>query len=863
MGSVQDMVDKVERMGQPALALTDHGVMAGAIRLYKLCRKAGIEPFPGEEFYLVKSMEPEDRENRYHLGLLALDQRGFEGLVKLSSHSHTPDRFHRKPLVTFGDLSDFGQEYGDHVALTTGCYFGLPTQMLINAGFPEALRVVRWYASLFPHTFIELQNHNVEREDQSDREIVAHLAKIAHELGLPVVAGQDAHYCDRRAKFAHDMMKEISYHGVDGDDFKFPGDSYHLATAKWVRKHYDDETWLHVEEGHGHLLDLHKLKLPELDNYKFHVPSANELWSLERLAKLGLSKKHLDVVDTYEKRLAHELDVIKQMGFEEYFLLVRKITEWCRNEGIIINARGSVNGSLVAYALGITNVDPLQWDTSFHRFLSLDRQKPPDIDLDIESGRRADVIEYVRSLFPSAVQIGTYGRLGMQEDDEGNEKGSLFVQYKGAMTRRYKARGEVWDGRIDPEHADAMKLLTLLDVRRGPSTHAAGLVLPGDELPIEKYLATMLVGGKNGTTVTQAVMEDVEDAGYVKLDLLGVKALDTIGRCLSLIDKPRGELQWIKFDDRKAMTLLRSGKTMGVFQFEGPSTMRGARKMKVKSTLDCILCLALFRPAMMNSGMTDRYLACRESGKPQKVPQLLERLLDVTLGVPVFQEQVIDIMRAVDLPYEDLNEILKAVKASNDKINEYAAATFKKIGPKFRKLAVAKGMSLSEAKFAWQMVKDFKEYGFNRAHATAYGIMGYQAGYLKAHYPLEFMCATLDTWAGTPKERQYINEARRLKIPIVKADVNYSGVGWAIDRSRRTESLRRGLVTIKGVGHAAAKAIVDDREAHGVYTDLADLIERLPARPVSGGKEYAKTGELNGVLGKLRDAGALRSLEDQ
>jgi DNA polymerase-3 subunit alpha len=313
-------------------------------------------------------------------------------------------------------------------------------------------------------------------------------------------------------------------------------------------------------------------------------------------------------------------------------------------------------------------------------------------------------------------------------------------------------------------------------------------------------------------------------------------------------------------DDRKACTLLRSGKTAGVFQYEGGSTARGARQMKVRTTYDACICLALFRPAMMNSGMTERYLEQRALGEAQEVPTLIAPLLEDTFGVPVFQEQVIDIMRRVNLPYDLLNKVLKAVKASNGKIGEYALDTFNEVGPKFFKLAIAAGMTKDEARFSWQMVKEFSDYGFNKAHAVSYGLMSYVSGYLKAHHPLEFMCAVLDTWAGSPKERMYIAEARRLKIPIVKSDVNHSLTGWAIDPTRRTPSLRRGLITIKGIGQAASNAIVGERLANGPYESIEDMIQRLPARPVSGGKDYVATGTLSGVFSTLAEAGALRSI---
>lgn len=881
MGTVEQMVATAVRRSQPALALTDHGVMAGAIRLYKECRRVGIAPFPGEEFYVVPDVEAHKEESaanrkmklpapkRYHIGLLALNQTGFKGLIRLSSRSHERERFYKKPLIDFQDLAELSQGAAKGVALTTGCYFGLPIQMMVEHGDPAAAkRIIEMYARWFPYTFVELQNHKIDHDDititrkfqiKSDAEIVAVMMDVADELGLPVVAGQDSHYCEMKDKPAHNMMKSICYHGGEGEDFAFPGDSFHMASTRWVKKHYLDSQWDRIEEGHERLLDLNKLRLPELDKYQFHVPEVSKAADskLERMVNAGMHKLGFDLWQHYIDRAKKELLVIKQMGFANYFLVVEDVTTWCRKSGIIVNARGSANGSLVCFILGITEVDPIQWKTSFDRFLSLDRKKPPDIDLDIESSRRIEVIDYVRSKFPSMVHQGTYSRLGITEEEDGfggQDRGSVFVQYRAAQARRGGNPAS-----IPAQDREALQQLASLRVRKAPGVHSAGLVLPGKGLAINDYLATMLVAS-SGTTVTQSVMEDVEDAGYCKLDLLGLRTLETLSNCLELIGKKRGDLSWIPFDDKKATQLLRSGATDGVFQFEGYATRKGGKQMQVRSTLDAIFCLALYRPALMNGGQTERYVQHRKAKTRETLHPIIDRIMDDTRGVPIFQEQVMDIMRAIQMPYEDLNDLMKAVKASNDKIEAYAQDTFDRIKPLFVRLACQAGMDKPEAEEAWRIVMDFSDYGFNRAHATSYGLMAYKSAYLKAYYPLEYMAALMTTWAGTDKEKVYITEARRLNITIIRPDVNNSGLAWTVDKSRKTPSLRKGLLTIKGIGYSAAQAIVGEREANGPYKDLHDFIERLPARPVSGGREYDKTGELKGVMKVLRDAGALRCI---
>jgi DNA polymerase III subunit alpha len=872
-GTVEGMVEKAAALDQPALALTDHGNMAGAIRLYKQCQKHGITAFPGSEMYLVRSVsDPAQKENRFHLGLLALDATGFKTLVRLSSLSHKRERFHRKPLIDLSDLASLSEEgLSKHFALTTGCYFGLVQQTLVKEGPRKARRIVEMYARWFPNTVVEVQNHWVDHHDgYTDLDICDELISIARTLGLPVVATQDSHYLEKSEQMAHDLMKDICYFG-DGEDNHFPGDSYHLCDVEWVKSHYDMKRhWRYCEEGYAYLLDLNKLRLPALDKYKFRVPKVHENGQrrIDHLCRRKLFNEAKQAVEwgkhadraAYTDRLNYELEVISKMGMANYFLLVKEVTDWCRQHEVVVNARGSANGSLVCYLLGITNVDPLQWGTSFDRFISLDRQKPPDIDLDVESTSRDLVIEHLRAKFPTMVNIGTYSRIGFsnqkEEDGTGEDSGSVVVQYMAAMRRKHKD----FNGTIDPFHRAPLNDLCDMAVRKAPGAHAAGYVLPGDKMPIDAYLATQLIPS-SGTTVTQAVMEDVDEAGYVKLDVLGLRSLRTVSMTLEQVGIKLDDIPW---DDKDACKLLRSGKGAGIFQFDGWSTAKGGRQMGVKSTKDAIICLALYRPAMMAGGQTERYLANRKAPRAaERLPALFDDILKDTCWVPVFQEQIMAICRTLGMAYEDWNELLKAVKASNDKIGQYAVDVMSRIMPIFQQLCEDKGMTDEEAKITWDSVVGFTDYGFNRAHATSYGIMAYRSAYLKAHHPLEYMQALLDTWAGTDKERQYLVEARRLGITIARPDVTASDVSWTVDE--RPMTLRKGLLSIRGIGLAAAETIVAIRTSKwgtsgGAWEDMTEFIEDMPPRPVSGGKDYAKNGSLCGVMRTLRDAGALTSL---
>ena len=878
IGSVDAMVKKADDDGRPAMSLTDHGHMAGSLQLYKATAKLGMTAFPGSELYVVTDVnDPLGKEKRWHMGMLALNFDGYKTMVALSSRSYQRDRFHRKPLVDFGDLAELHESGASaNVAVSTGCYSGMVIQTLLEHGPSHAIKMTKMMASWFPHTFIELQCHGINEPGYREDDINEALIYIADKTSLPIMLGADAHYCEPHHQGAHDMMKRICYFG-DTDDYKFSGGPYHIHTVKEAAAPWPKKIWDRFEEGHGALLDLNTLRMPALDTYKFHVPSVSKTPNkdLRRRCKSGLK----DLVSTtglpkrietgeqlteadYLERITEEMHVIATMGFSDYFLIWLEIVEWCYENDAVINARGSVNGCLVAYLLGISNVDPLEWGTSFGRFLSLDRKKPPDIDMDIESRSRDRVIGHIRKKFPTLVGIGTWSKIGIteQEDEYGGEdKGSVFVQYMSAMRRK---KGANFNGKVAPRDRGPLNDLAELDARKSMGAHAGGYVLGTDDHPVSDYLATALIAS-SGTIVTQAPMDDVEDAGYVKLDLLGLTGLETVSDAQKRLGNRVNDWSWIPWDDKAACRLLSSGKTDGIFQFEGWSTCKGAMEMQIKSTMDAVMCLALYRPALMAGGQTQTYLENRgkpKSERPYQLHPFFDTFLDITDGVPVFQEQVMELCAAVGLPYELWNDLMKAVKASNDKIGEYALKTMNRVEPVFIQCCEDSGVPEDDANDVWAAIMGFTDYGFNRAHATSYGHMSYRCAYMKMHKPLEYMESLLSAWAGTKKEPMYITEARRMSIKVARPNINTSGVVWAID-AVRDKTLRKGFTTIHGVGFTAAQSIVDNRPDGGWGT-MAELVDSVPARPVSGGGNWKKTGVPNGVLGALHQAGALADFPD-
>lgn len=875
MTPVKDMVQRVIDNKQPGMALTDHGNMSGAFQLYKGLRKAGLLPFPGMEAYLVSDVNDKTAK-RYHVTMFALTTEGYYGLVRLTTSSHQRANYHYKPLLDLATLKKASDEgLLDGVVATSGCWFGWVQQSMEehpDDPWPTMVRRAKVLASIFPHFYIEAQHHNQSGDDS----IVQVLHQLAVRCGLPFVITQDAHYCDAKQSKLHSLMKGLAYGGEPGD-VSFPGDSYHLASTNWIRAHYvGDErlesAWEDAESTYGFLIDNHAVKLPFLDTYQYHVPqiARKPHAMLVQLAKDGLAVMQADgllpesLPKRYSTRLSNELDVIGKLGMSDYFLMIADVCQWCRANDIFINARGSANGSLVCYLLGITEIDPLKWNTMFERFMSLDRERPPDIDVDIEHDRRQDVIDYLASKYET-VRIGTYMRLGYQEDDDGGH-GSIFVSFLASERRRlgpeeyalkYKAVKSLDDLKVMKGTKFVNDLMALGDITvyRSPGVHAAGILLGTEDHPIEGMMPLMLIPSSE-TLVTQMVMDDCEDGGWIKVDFLGLRTLSVVHRTMRLI----GMSSWndIPLDDADTLKLIRQGRTnTGIFQLEGWTAAKGCREVGVKSVRDCILINALYRPATINAGHVDTYLRNRKDKSRIHVPHaLFEPILRDTYGIPVYQEQVLDMLRALGFPTIELNKMLKAIKASNDKITA-AEATFTALKSRFMSLSAKAGLTTEEADESWDFISTFSDYSFNRAHATAYGLLGYRTAWLKLHHPLEYHTALLDVWGGSNKESQYVVETRRMGVRILPADVNVSGASWTLDKQRK--AIRRGLLSIKGVGEKAAMEIA----ANAPYSCIEDLIARTDSRAVTGGKNYPI--ELKGTIAALQAAGALRSLtgEDQ
>lgn len=888
--NVGDMVAQAKAWGQPAMALTDHGSMSGTVQLYKAGKLHGVQVFPGFEGYLVRDVDDKEAP-RHHFGLLATDLRSFRALAAFSSLSHTRPNFHKFPRHDLANLADLADSPAvGELVLLTGCYFGLAQQTLVEKGAAAARRVVEMYARWFPNTVVEIQSHDIEHPSGlTDLDIATELAGIADSLGLPVVATQDSHYLKPSHKAAHSAMKRMVYRG--GDVNEFPGDSFHFASTEWVQGHYTKRLWDKSEEGHAFVLGLHDLEMPALDSFKAFVPR------MSRTPKEDLRQKVYDglytfigqqgiptsEMDKYKNRLLHELTIVNKLGYADYFLHVLEIVEFCHRNEIVVEARGSANSSLVCYCLGITSVDPLQYDLLFERFMSLDRQKPPDIDLDVEDVRRQEVVGMLKSKY-KAVAIGNYSKLGSRDDDD---RGSILTSYNAYM--RSQTSPAAFNARFGKEIAsiaqireinrkdyEGVRRLAKLPAHRSYGVHASGLLLAGGDVKIEDYVPTMLVASSD-TIVSQYTMDDVEQVGFLKDDILGQRTLWVMARCQQLMGRgKKDDFSWIPMDDPATCTALSEGRVHnGIFQFEGYAMAKGAQTMGIKNTFDCVLAAALFRPACMESGITDLYLRRRASRALRsnlRYPHpAFEQSLKSTYGCVLFQEQVLQIMRGLGLDYAGINTFFKIVKDSGKGATDRNRGRAAEVKTQWNE--ICKTNQIKDPEGAWHYIEGYIKYGFGKAHATGYGVRSYRCGYLKTHFPLEFMSAALESVAGRSikpdKEALYSREARRLQIRLLPPDIQVSGAKWTMDPRRK--AITKGLGSIRGLGAGKAVAIVEARPKGG-WDSVQHLAESLPTAILTGKNDYldmaaGKTkrdgtprGGWIGVMKALKENGALESL---
>lgn len=845
LSKIDELVAQAKTFEMPALALTDHGNIYGAVEFYKKAKKAGIKPILGCEFYLtpngLRNKRPKVDDTRYHLPLLVKNETGWKNLIQLVTTSYL-EGFYYKPRID----RELLERHHEGLICLSGCFSGEIPKLISAGRTDEAEAAVRFYHGLFGDDFyIELQPHAPE--------IHAALISLARQFSISIVATQDAHYVHKDDKTAHEILLAVQTNAKLDDEkrFSLEGFDVHFKSTDEMIHDFPSlpealENTLVVAEKCAFELKLGATRLP-----RFPTPDGSlSMDYLRQLTRERLPGRFPTPDPHTLERLEMELGVIEKTGFADYFLIVQDFIAWARDHGIVVGpGRGSAAASLVSYVLGITNIDPIRYDLLFERFLNLERIQVPDIDIDFTDLRRDEVIAYVREKYGEdrVAQIITFGTMLARAAirDAGRALGlpygfcdrlAKLIPFNTSLQDALKDSPDL--KRSYDEDPNARRLIDasirLEGTVRHASVHACGVIISAT--PLTEVTALQYAPQGDTTILTQFEMHSAEDVGLLKMDFLGLRNLTIIEQTLRLIREIRGDtidVNTLPLNDRKAFEMLRAGDTTGVFQLESSGMRRYLRELKPTELEDIIAMIALYRPGPME--LIPTYIA-RKHGK-EKVAYLhpkLEPILGNTYGVGIYQEQMMRIAR--DLSGFTLGEADTLRKAIGKKIKELLDEQQEKIV----RGMIERGVSERTAKEIWELFPPFARYGFNRAHAAAYAMISYQTAYLKAHYPVEFAASLLNT-AGNDIERInfLIGEARRRKIAVLPPDANQSFEDFTVDMeeaSAREEVIgviRFGLLAIKNLGANIAKEIIDERRRSGPYTDLADFLGRVQHRDMN------------------------------
>jgi DNA polymerase III subunit alpha len=848
---IDGLIKRAQEFEQPAVAITDHGNLHAAWEFQEKAHKAKIKPVIGMEAYVA----PGDRRTRtratpgskpyYHLVLLARDMVGYRNLVKLSSLAYT-EGFYSKPRVDRELLA----KYNEGIIVSSACLAGEVAQHLMAEELDAAREAAAWYAELFKgRYYLEVQAHESEGQSKLNKRVFA----LAEELGLPVIATNDAHFLRAEDHDAHDVLLCIGLgkDRSDADRMRYDRGLY-FKSAPEIAKHFAGRP--EVLENTLKIADEVSVEFGK----KYHVPAfplptgvstENEL--LTTLATAGATERYGDPLPgNVRERLEYELDVITKTGYAGYFLIVWDFIKAARDRGIPVGpGRGSAAGSLVAYSLRITDVCPLQYDLLFERFLNPERVSMPDVDVDFCFERRGEVIEYVRQKYgkESVCQIVTFGTMKSRAaiKDVGRTLGfspaetdalaKLIPNQPNYSLTVKEAIDQVGDVgklyRTDERYRQLLDYAIALEgLSRHTGVHAAGVVIaPG---PVDDYVPICTQSSKGAGSgddesviVSQYDMNCLEHAGMLKMDFLGLTTLTVIHDALVSIEQRTGEkldLDAVPYDDEKVYQMLRAGRTTGVFQFESPLATDLLRGMRCDRFDDLVASNALMRPGPLDAGMHKVYMRRKrgEEAVSYALPEL-EPILSTTYGVITYQEQVMRIAQVLaGISLAEADVLRKAVGKKD------AELIRKELG-KFVEKAVERGHPRSIIEDLSGQIETFGRYGFNKSHAVAYSVISYQTAWLKAHYPAEFMAALLSSSIGdTDSVVKFINEAREVGIEVLAPDVNESGYKFTVIGEKR---IRFGLGAIRNVGKSAIESIVAARTERP-FTSFFDFCDRVDLR---------------------------------
>lgn len=866
---IKEYVDRVRELGMDSAAITDHGVMYGVIDFYRAARAAGINPILGCEVYVAPGSRF-DREagsgddRYYHLVLLAENNQGYSNLMKIVSKGFV-EGFYYKPRV---DLSLL-EKYHEGIIALSACLAGEVARFLTRGMYEDAKKAALRYQDIFGkgNFFLELQDHGIPEQQNVNQQLL----KMHRETGIDLVATNDVHYTLAEDAQPHDVLLclQTGKKLADEDRMRYEGGQYYVKSPEEMERLFPyapealENTHKIAQRCHVEI-EFGVTKLP-----KFDVPEGYTSWEyLNELCFKGLEERYRPVTEELKERLNYELSTIRNMGYVDYFLIVWDFIKYARDHDIMVGpGRGSAAGSLVAYTLGITQLDPIRYDLLFERFLNPERVSMPDIDVDFCFERRQEVIDYVRRKYGDdcVVQIVTFGTLaarGVIRDvgrvmdlpyaqvdtiakmipQELNITIDKALQMNPEFKKAYEEQKEIHD------LIDTAKRLEGLP--RHTSMHAAGVVI--SQKDVSEYVP--LSRASDGSIVTQFTMTTLEELGLLKMDFLGLRTLTVIQNAVHLIEQDAGvklDMQHIDYNDKKVLDSLGTGRSDGVFQLESAGMKNFMKELKPQSLEDVIAGISLYRPGPMD--FIPQYI--RGKNRPDTIkydcPQL-EPILKPTYGCIVYQEQVMQIVRNLagyTLGRSDL--VRRAMSKKKAAVMEKERQNFV-YGNEEEGVpgCIANGISEQTANKIYDDMIDFAKYAFNKSHAAAYAVVSYQTAFLKYYYPVEFMAALMTSVIEMPtKVAEYIQVCRQMNIKILPPDVNRGAYGFSVDNG----AIRYGLSAIKSVGRPVINALVEEREANGEYRSLKDFIERLTGTVNKRAIEnFIKAGALDCLEGNRR-----------
>jgi DNA polymerase-3 subunit alpha len=840
---LRKLVDRAAGLNFPALALTDHGNLFGAIDFYQHARAAGLKPIIGCELYVAPGSRLErapldgQYEGANHVTALVRNETGYRNLIKLVSRGYL-EGFYYKPRVDRELLA----QHADGLLILSGCLNSEVSRLLLAGEERKALEVAGWYLDVFgrDHYFMEIQAHGLAEQTR----VTEGTLRIARALGVGACGTNDSHYLEAGDARAHEVLLCLQTGAklADPNRWRFATEEFYLKSAEEMRAVFKElpeacANTLAVAERCDLELGFGQFRLP-----RYEVPPGRSLDQyLRELAEAGLRERYGEAAAEVRARLAHELRIIESMQFSGYFLVVWDFIRYAKERGIAVGpGRGSAAASLVAYCLGITTVDPMRYGLVFERFLNPGRKSMPDMDIDFADDRRDEVIDYVVQKYgrERVAQIITFNVLKAKAviRDVGRVLGMPF----GEVDRIAKCVPDTLNITLDaalrqsPDLAEAVKTRPeigelwqiakrLEGLSRHAGKHAAGVVISDEPL---MELVPLYRDPKSEEIITQYAMGPIEKLGLLKMDFLGLRTLTVIANAIELIRESRGvrvDPERLPLDDRKTYELLAEARTFGVFQLESTGMRNALRQLRPERLEDVIAMVALYRPGPME--MIPDFTARRHGKvKPTYDHPVMERHLAETYGIMVYQEQVLKI--ASDMAGFTMSEADDLRKAMGKKIPALMAEQ----RAKFLQGAQGRGVREKVAERVFELMEKFAGYGFNKAHATAYGIVAYQTAYLKANYPVEFMAALLTSeMANTDKVVVHIEECRAMGIPVLPPDANVSGFRFGV----AGEAIRFGLGAIKNLGQKAIEAMVAAREQEGPFRSLVDFCRRLDLQLVN------------------------------